>query len=593
MNQKTMRKPAIVPRGILLATLMAALTTLMACSLVVGKEAPTPTPAPTTEPTIVPGSNEPTRGQAVINSVETLVLESFPVQVNVVASGSLPDTCTQIDEIISQMSEKTFKIAITTFRQPTQTCAQMLVPFEQSVSLDVDGLPAGTYQVSVNGVSDSFTLDVDNVLSASDASISGLVWHDLCAQTGTAVADAIEEKGCVPGLDGETVQADGVFQPGESGIPGVKISLLAGDCTSAIEGDEVVVTSDESGAYKFSDLTPDTYCVFLDTDDATNAKVLKDGILTYPTSNGVPTNSVTVDLNEGGAMKDINFGFDYLFLPVPESVKDCVNSFEYVQDLTIPDNTAFPPNVEFVAGWRLRNNGTCPWTKEYSVSFIGGDAMGATSIPFEKAVAPGQTQDVMATLTSPGTSGTFRSNWQLKDAAGNVFGINGEEGDAFWVQIVVDPSATFTGTPAPGSGIIGGVLWSDVCVVTNGNPSRGCVETQEGSGFYRGNGTFDSNERALPGVTIILGRDACPEGGIPTPANKLATTISDEKGLYRFEGLDAGIYCVAIDALSAENVNILIPGNWTWPAPGTGRQGIRLALGEQRLSVDFGWQHMD
>ena len=80
---------------------------------------------------------------------------------------------------------------------------------------------------------------------------------------------------------------------------------------------------------------------------------------------------------------------------------------------------------------------------------------------------------------------------------------------------------------------------------------------------------------------------------MPTPASRLATTVSDEKGLYRFEGLDAGIYCVAVDALSSENVDLLIPGNWTWPAPGTGRQGIRLALGEQRLTVDFGWQHMD
>lgn len=593
MNQKAMKKPAARLKGASLVMLIGTLIILTACNMGAGKATATPTAEPTSEPTPVPGSNEPSRGQAVINGIDVLVMESFPVQVNVVAAGDLPDTCTQIDEVISQLTGDTFRVAITTLRQPDPACAQMVVPFEQSISLDVDGLAAGTYQVSVNGVTGSFTLDTDNTLNNVNPSISGFVWHDLCSQTGTAVNDATEEKGCVPSPDGETVQADGKFQEGEPGIPGVKISLLAGDCTSATEGDEIFATTDESGAYSFEDLTPDTYCVFLDTDDEDNAAILEEGILTSPTSNGVPTNSVTVNLEEGESLAGINFGYDFLFLPVPESAKDCVNSFEYVQDLTVPDNSAFPPNVEFVAGWRLRNNGTCPWTKEYTVSFIGGDAMGATAIPLGKAVSPGQTLDVMATLTSPGTPGTYRSNWQLSDAEGNVFGINGEANDAFWVQIVVDASATFIGTPAPGSAVIGGVLWSDVCFLTNGTPSRGCVETESGSGFYRANGTFDASERPLPGITLILGQGACPEGGIPTPASRLATTVSDEKGLYRFEGLDAGIYCVAVDALSSENVDLLIPGNWTWPAPGTGRQGIRLALGEQRLTVDFGWQHMD
>jgi len=76
-------------------------------------------------------------------------------------------------------------------------------------------------------------------------------------------------------------------------------------------------------------------------------------------------------------------------------------------------------------------------------------------------------------------------------------------------------------------------------------------------------------------------------------ADRLATAVSDDDGLYRFEGLDADIYCVSIDALSPENVDLLIPGNWTWPAPGTGRQGIRLAGGEARESVDFGWDFQD
>ena len=598
MSKKNPIRPTPVYRQGLLVIMACALAVLVACNSSAGETAATPTAAPTAQPTI--GSTEPVRGQAAVNSVDVLILESFPVQVNVTARGDLPDSCTQIDEIITQRTDDTFRVALTTLRQPAANCTQALVPFEQSIPLDVVGLTAGTYNVLVNGVPGSFTLDVDNVLLddattgagaaiQTEPGISGLVWHDLCSQTGAAAEGAAPAEGCVVAQSGDTLQANGEFDEGEPGIPGVNVRLLAGDCTTATEGDEIVATTDESGSYRFDNVTADTYCVFLDTADEENVAVLEEGILTFPLSNGVGTNSITITLEEGAALEDINFGYDFQFLPAPEVDENCTDSFEFVQDLTVPDDTVFPPGAEFEAAWRLRNNGTCPWTEDYAVAFIGGDAMGITStVKLENTVAPGQTEDVSITLTAPATPGTYRSNWQLSDADGTVFGINGAIEDAFWVQIVVEEGAEFT-PPTSGSSVIGGVVWEDVCFLTNGTASRGCVETEEGSGFYRGNGSYDTNEAPLPGITVILGRGACPEGGVPTPANRLATAVTDEEGLYRFEGLDADIYCVAIDALSPENVDLLIPGNWTWPAPGTGRLGIRLAGGEERLTVDFGW----
>lgn len=598
MSKKNPAKPVSRLRLGLMAVLVCALMALAACRGSAGETAATPTVGPTVESTFI--STETVRGQAIVNSIDVQILESFPVQINVVARGDLPDSCTQIDEIITQQTDNAFRVAITTLRGPAASCTMALVPFEQSIPLDVAGLPAGRYDVSVNGVQGAFTLDVDNVLPddattgagaaiQTEPSISGLVWHDLCSQTGTPAEGTTPADGCVVARTGNTLQANGVYDQGEPGIPGITMRLLAGDCTTAGEGDEIVATTDESGSYRFENVTADTYCVFLDTADEENATILEEGILTFPLSNGVGTNSTTITLEEGAALKDINFGYDYRFLPVPDVAENCTNSFEFIQDLTVTDNTVFPPGAEFEASWRLRNNGTCPWTKDYAVAFIGGDAMGITStVKLESPVAPGQTKDVGITLTAPAAPGTYRSNWQLSDANGTVFGINGAIEDAFWVQIVVEEGAEFT-PPSAGSSVIGGVVWDDICFMTNGVASRGCVETAEGSGFFRGNGSFDANESPLSGITVILGRGACPEGGVPTPANRLATAQTDEKGLYRFEGLDADIYCVAIDALSSENVNLLIPGNWTWPAPGTGRQGIRLAAGEQRLTVDFGW----
>jgi inhibitor of cysteine peptidase len=596
-----------------LGLLALVLVTLAACTGGAADEAATAEAPIATEAATAPVSVQPDRGQAVVNSVDVLILESFPVQVNIVARGDLPDSCTTIDQVISQRDDAGFRVAITTFRQPDQVCTQALVPFEETVSLDVAGLPAGTYPVIVNGVQESFTLDIDNALPeetveptseatglvAGAASIGGLVWHDVCGITGSATVEGQQPpEGCVVAADGETIIANGTLDEGEEGIPGVEVHMFAGDCTSALPGEELIALTDDSGRFSFDDLEPGDYCVFIDVAEDQNVTVLEEGQLTYPTNNGVVTNSVTVTLEVGVSRDDINFGYDFAFRPIPDvDLANCTNSFEFVQDLTVPDDTVFPPGAEFTAAWRVRNNGTCPWTEEYTLASVGGDPMTEElRVPLPNVVAPGQTVDVSAVLTAPLDPGTYRGNWQIANAAGEPFGINGVIEDAFWVQIVVDEAAELAPTVAPGAttGIIGGVVWEDVCFITNsGTPSRGCVETEEGSGFFRGDGSLNFGEAPLAGITVLLGQGVCGEGGRIDPANLLSTTVTGEDGLYRFPNLAAGTYCVSIDALSPENVNLLIPGNWTWPAPGTGRTALRLAAGEEQLEIDFGWDFQE
>jgi inhibitor of cysteine peptidase len=112
------------------------------------------------------GDQTPTPGLAGVESIEIMLLESFPVQVNVVVRGNLPDSCTEIAEIDqgTDLEDETFWVEITTVRTTDEPCAQVLVPFQESVPVDVQGLPAGTYTVDVNGVEGTFTLEVDNVL---------------------------------------------------------------------------------------------------------------------------------------------------------------------------------------------------------------------------------------------------------------------------------------------------------------------------------------------------------------------------------------------------------------------------------------------
>jgi len=112
-----------------------------------------------------PGGDESfVYGTAQVDSIDILMLESFPVQISVVARGNLPDGCTAIDQIAQQRQGDTFKVTITTRRPADKICTEALVPFQEAISLEVVGLPAGTYTVDVNGVTGSFTLDVDNVL---------------------------------------------------------------------------------------------------------------------------------------------------------------------------------------------------------------------------------------------------------------------------------------------------------------------------------------------------------------------------------------------------------------------------------------------
>lgn len=106
---------------------------------------------------------------ATVEDIDILILESFPVQVTVAVKGYLADGCTQIDaKSPSQefnQAHKSFMIVLKTQRPEEAICTQALVPFTKNIKLEnVVGLLAGTYTVSVNGVSETFTLEMDNVL---------------------------------------------------------------------------------------------------------------------------------------------------------------------------------------------------------------------------------------------------------------------------------------------------------------------------------------------------------------------------------------------------------------------------------------------
>ena len=123
--------------------------------------------------------------------------------------------------------------------------------------------------------------------------------------------------------------------------------------------------------------------------------------------------------------------------PTPTS-SVCTDLAKFVDDVTVPDDTEMLPGQEFIKTWRLQNTGTCTWTNQYSLVFVDGDQMTGTSpLPLPTSVPPNGTVDVSVTLKAPGTTGTYRGDWKLKNSSGGIFGLGNNATETFYVQIKV------------------------------------------------------------------------------------------------------------------------------------------------------------
>jgi hypothetical protein len=559
---------------------------------------PTVPPAETLTPTAAPATAtplaEPDYQLARVESLEVLASDEEPAAVGVRLRGMMSTSCSRIDDIVTELKGDVFTIAVLEVLdppEPNEECTTEGMPFDRTTDL-VDVVP-GSYTVSVHGLQGSFTIEAlaaplpesATVTPApASGSISGIVWHDLCDGSGSTLEDP--PAGCVLSTSGQ-LQADGILDA-EQGIEGVRVGIAAGECDAPATD---FSPSGADGKYVFNDLPAGQYCVSIDETGQQNQDVLLTGVWTSP-SGGVAEQLVIVE--ESAEKQDIDFGWDFEFLPIAEfSSETCNNSFAYLEDVNIPDDTEFAPDEPFTKRWLLQNNGTCPWTDDYTLVFVGGEQMSAPDIiSLVRPVAPGQTLEVAIDMIAPAEPGTYRGNWQISDPNGEPFGIDGIIEDAFWLRIVVTEDAVPAATPTAGLGAIGGVVWDDLCF--NSDPGSDCLEFPENSGLFIADGAYGPLETGLAEITISLATQSCPAAGSLPPADRILRTVqTTDDGQYLFQDLETGMYCIFMDALSDENVNFLIPGNWTWPATGVGRYTFFLDPGEQALDLDFGWDFVD
>jgi len=122
----------------------------------------------------------------------------------------------------------------------------------------------------------------------------------------------------------------------------------------------------------------------------------------------------------------------------------CVDSSEFVSDVTVPDGTSFEPGTVLRKTWRIRNSGTCTWDAGYRLMFLSGDRMSGPrstplgsldrlpqSPPLFPSVRPGAEIELSVTLIAPSEAGTFTGQWQLFAPDGTPFGTS------MYVAIVV------------------------------------------------------------------------------------------------------------------------------------------------------------
>jgi hypothetical protein len=110
---------------------------------------------------------------------------------------------------------------------------------------------------------------------------------------------------------------------------------------------------------------------------------------------------------------------------------------QFIADVNYPDGTDVTAGSGFDKIWRLKNIGSCTWTG-YTLVYVDGTSMGApASTPVPGSVAPGSTVDLTVHLTAPASAGTYRANFQLKNASSVQFGIGSSANRSFWVEIKV------------------------------------------------------------------------------------------------------------------------------------------------------------
>lgn len=106
------------------------------------------------------------------------------------------------------------------------------------------------------------------------------------------------------------------------------------------------------------------------------------------------------------------------------------NLASFVSDVTVKDGTSFTAGEAFTKTWKIKNMGSCSWTKDYTLYFSSGNSMSApASVNFPETVKPGESVSLSVSMVAPSSTGDYTGKWMFKSGGGSTFGI-GTAGNA-------------------------------------------------------------------------------------------------------------------------------------------------------------------
>jgi hypothetical protein len=356
--------------------------------------------------------------------------------------------------------------------------------------------------------------------TGTPSSLTGTVWHDLCAVPELGPIPDPPPEGCVL-AGGGGLEANGIYEPGEPGIAGVEVLLGRGSCSAQGSTSSEISTADGSFQFEIQPPTAGTYCLSIDPLSPPNDSILIPGGFSNPSSG-----QIEFTLSQGEDLSDLNFGWDYQFLPT------------YDMPNLVITNVILTTTTPQAGGWvgvevTIENQGGAVAT-DFELVLIPHYGWGPPN-PAGYEVLPDLAPGAIHIETfSPGVlysnAGTFTLRVLVTDDwyANGDPDSTGTAGDYQDFLITVSPPPTYTPSPTliptatattvPGT--VDGRVWRD----------------------SNADGMFSANEIGYAGVTVFLGAGACNDRAMGTDTT---TTLSN--GSFSFDNKGPGTYCLFVD----------------------------------------------
>lgn len=113
--------------------------------------------------------NQVVDNAGTVETLDVLLLESFPLRAMVSVSGYFSNGCWSLEEVTAvQADDMVFEVNVRGRHSGAEICTEALVPFEETVELPINQLPAGVYTVVAGAQTTTFELQVDNMLELPD-----------------------------------------------------------------------------------------------------------------------------------------------------------------------------------------------------------------------------------------------------------------------------------------------------------------------------------------------------------------------------------------------------------------------------------------